>query len=174
MVNNTAFLIGLTIVAMLDLELDWADIKLAYVTCFLPEDHPVVLIKPPPGLDRSYGKYEVWEIHKALYGLEEAGRIFFLHLNKVLRNHGFKGSRIYDATYHMYGANVLPSKDDVSYKDNCVYNYLNMTSGSILYCATHVDDLIFGYNNKKLFKEIMDSIRKELTIGVLEKLETVI
>lgn len=49
-----------------------------------------------------------------------------------------------------------------------------MTSGSILYCATHVDDLIFGYNNKKLFKEIMDSIGKELTIGVLEKLETVI
>ena len=62
--------------AKLDLDVWLADAKQAYLGTWLPADHPPVYIHPPKCARRTPD--ETWQSLVAIYGMEIAGRLFYL------------------------------------------------------------------------------------------------
>ncbi|QRV85528.1 Copia-like polyprotein/retrotransposon [Ceratobasidium sp. AG-Ba] len=74
----------LSIVAALDLELLQIDVKTAFLHAKLEEE---IFMEQPPGF--SEGAMSVWKLNKAIYGLKQAARAFYLCLKAILENIGF-------------------------------------------------------------------------------------
>ncbi|QRW07704.1 Copia-like polyprotein/retrotransposon [Ceratobasidium sp. AG-Ba] len=74
----------LSIVAALDLELLQIDVKTAFLHAELEEE---IFMEQPPGF--SEGAMSVWKLNKAIYGLKQAARAFYLCLKAILENIGF-------------------------------------------------------------------------------------
>lgn len=84
----------LSYVAEHDLELHQADIKTAFLHGDLQE---VVYVRQPDGFHEG-GHQKVWRLHKALYGLRQAPRAWYLHLKQILEAKGFTASQA-DASF---------------------------------------------------------------------------
>ena len=97
----TPFLILLTVAAKLDIDVWAADIAQAYPHTKIPEDHPPIYMQPPKEVRTTPD--EIWRLLCALYGLEEAGRLFYIQLRAEFLAMGFKESKIYAATYTLNG-----------------------------------------------------------------------
>ena len=84
----------LSFVAENDLECHQADVKTAFLHGDLNE---VVYVRQPDGFHEG-GPNMVWRLNKALYGLRQAPRAWYLHLKQVLEGKGFTASQA-DASF---------------------------------------------------------------------------
>lgn len=77
----------LAIIAKYDLEFVQGDVKTAFLYGPLQE---VVYMKQPPGFEEKGKEGWVCRLKKAVYGLHQAPRAFYLHITNVLSRAGFK------------------------------------------------------------------------------------
>lgn len=125
----------IALAARYDLEFHVVDVKGAYLNGKLTEE---VYIKQPAGFDDGSGK--VLRLHKSLYGLPQAGRVWNAHL---------------DARFQKMGFQRLLS-------DRCVY--IRRAGDDIVIVAVHVDDMPILASNLRLIKETEDLLAQEFTI----------
>jgi len=78
----------LSYVALNDLELKHLDVSTAFLNGELKEE---VYIAVPPGLEKTY-KDKCFKLRKAIYGLRQAPRVWWLNLSKKLQDNGFKST----------------------------------------------------------------------------------
>lgn len=154
----TPFLMLLTVAAKLDIDVWAADVAQAYGHTKIPDDHPPIYMRPPKEVRKTHD--EVWRLRCALYGLEEAGRLFYMQLRGKLQTIGFQESRIFAATYAMHGKkrNARMSKFE--------------RKGIQFYVATWVDDIFLICPDDDLRREVMDHIKTVFKIGAEDRIQT--
>jgi transposase InsO family protein len=77
----------LALIAMYDMEFIQGDVKTAFLYGPLEE---TVYMRQPPGFAEKGKESWVCRLQKAVYGLHQAPRAFYLHISKVLGKAGFK------------------------------------------------------------------------------------
>ena len=122
----------------------WAiDIKGAYLQSNkLDRD---IFIRPPPDIRKAEGEDIVWKLNKPMYGLDDSGRKFYLKVKEILTGLEF----------------------DEMYEDNAFF-YLNKNGNLLAMISSHVDDFKIAAN-EKFGLEIIENIKKELTVSKVEK-----
>lgn len=156
----TAQLILLTVAARLDLDVHLADAKQAYLGTWLPHDHPAVYIRPPKCVRRTPD--EIWQSLVAIYGMEIAGRLFYLRVKRALIAAGMIESRIFQATYRYSGKTH-------------VARLSKFTSEEVtIFIATHVDDFMFVSTNEEFRKKFMDELKVTFTFGSDDQISTLL
>ena len=153
----TPFLILLTIAAILDIDVWAADIAQAYPHTMVPENHPPIYMQPPKEVRTTPD--EIWRLLCALYGLEEAGRLFYLQLRAEFLAMGFRESKIYAATYTL-------SNTQESQLSKFELN------GAWCLVATWVDDIFMICPDENLRQRIMSYIKLTFKIGAESKIKT--
>ena len=122
----------------------WAiDIKGAYLQSNnLDRD---IFISPPPDIRKTVGDDIVWKLNKPMYGLDDSGRKFYLKVKEILTEMEF----------------------DEMYEDNAFF-YLNKDEKLLAMISSHVDDFKIA-SDEEFGLEIIENIRKHLTISKIEK-----
>ena len=156
----TAQLILLTVAAVLDLDVWIADAKQAYLGTWLPSDHPPVYIRPPPCARRTGD--EIWQSFVAIYGMEIAGRLFYLRVKNALVALGMIESRIFQATYRYSGKTHIAQLSKFS------------SNEATIYIATHVDDFLFVSTNDDFRRQFMDELKVHFTFGSEDRITTLL
>jgi transposase InsO family protein len=121
--------------------LDQYDAKNAYLHGKIDVD---IYLSPPPGFEKFHqnGEKLFWKLNKSLYGLKQAGRIWYNLLTDALLEAGFTRSNV----------------------DLCFF-YLFKGSYFIL-LAVHVDDATSLCNSKQLRDEIMKPLQEKLQFSL--------
>ena len=107
------------------------DVENAYLEA--PIDKEIYMYLPPERFKRPNGKPIKVKLNRSLYGLKQAGELWFQYLREKLIGLGFT------PCIH----------------DRCIYKKIDPESGTRTYVIVYVDDIIFMGNNEK---EIDDSI----------------
>lgn len=116
------------------------DIKCAYLYAKLSE---LIFVEQPEGFVENTKEGFVWKLDKALYGLRQAGREWFLELDNTFNELGF--DKIKDS--------------------NCIYVFK-----SEVIVLVYVDDFaVFAKNNERL-NEVINLIKLKFEIKVLGKI----
>ena len=111
------------------------DVKSAFLNDFIEEE---VYIEQPPGfVDPIYPDF-VFKLDKALYSLKQVPRAWYERLSTFRISNGF-----------------VKDKIDITLFTKHVDSY-------ILIVQIHVDDIIFGFTNEKLYKEFESCMKKSL------------
>eukprot|EP00798_Chlamydomonas_sp_ICE-L_P000410 gene410-biopygen143 len=103
-------------VAALDLELRHVDVRTAFLNGDLAEE---VYIAVPEGLHDMYPD-KCFKLEKAIYGLLQALRVWWLNLSSTLAKHGFKPT----------------------FADQCLF--IKQGAKGLVYCLVYVDDILFA------------------------------
>ena len=85
----------------------------------------------------------VLRLKRGIYGLKQAGRIWYKRMAKGLTKLGFIRS---------------PS-------DNCLFYMMNKDMTDVIFITTWVDDCIVSYNNPTTWRKVLKKICKEFTLG---------
>jgi hypothetical protein len=104
------------------------DVKSAFLNGSLSEE---IYIRPPPG---SPVTDKVFRLHKSLYGLKQAARVWHTTLNQAMLKENFVQSK----------------------HDECLYIY--SAHGDVCYAIVHVDDMIFACNSESLIDNKIKSL----------------
>ena len=156
----TPQLMLLTIAAVLDIDVWFGDAKQAYLGTWLPDDHPPVYIRPPKCARRSFD--EIWQSFVAIYGMEIAGRLFYLRVKNALVALGMIESTIFQATYRYSGK-------------TCVARLSKFTLEDVqIFIATHVDDFIFVSTNDEFRLKLMKELSMTFTFGTDDQISTLL
>ena len=107
---------------MHDLELEWVDVKTAFLHGELEEE---IYMDQPEGFIVPGKEKFVCKLKRSLYGLKQSPRQWYKRFDSFMIAHGFKRS-----TY-----------------DNCVYN--KSVDGSPIYLVLYVDDMLVTAKGKK-------------------------
>jgi hypothetical protein len=102
--------------AIKDYEIHVIDVKSAFLNSKMP-DNQKLYVKQPPGFAEPGKEDWVWLLLKGLYGLKQAGRLWYEELCRILISLGFT----------------------VCTSDPCVF--FRRTSNGLLIITSHVDDL---------------------------------
>ncbi|POW14882.1 hypothetical protein PSHT_07293 [Puccinia striiformis] len=124
-----------------DLKIHQLDVRSAFLTCPL-EDKVTML--PPPGYKGPSGN--IFELHKAVYGLRQAPLVWYKRLSNFLKSIGFT----------------------VSVSDPCVYYRAGSPGKPMTWIYGHVDDLAIISSDPLVFKS---EIEKEFEIKYLGEAE---
>lgn len=124
-----------------NLKIHQLDVRSAFLTCPL-EDKVTML--PPPGYEGPSGN--IFELHKAVYGLRQAPLVWYKRLSNFLKSIGFK----------------------VSVSDPCVYWRGESSGKPMTWIYGHVDDLAIISKDPLVFKA---EIEKEFDIKYLGEAE---
>jgi hypothetical protein len=89
-----------------------------------------------PDIDNP-GSRKYARLRKSLYGLKQAGKLWFDDLNATLKDFG-----------------AVPTQHD-----QCVFTYHN-SKGAIMYLAIHVDDLLIVASEEHLIDELHEHLKK--------------
>eukprot|EP00798_Chlamydomonas_sp_ICE-L_P015044 gene15044-biopygen24097 len=103
-------------VAALDLELRHVDVRTAFLNGDLAEE---VYIAVPEGLHVMYPD-KCFKLDKAIYGIKQAPRVWWLNLSSTLAKHGFKPT----------------------FADQCLF--IKQGAKGLVYCLVYVDDILFA------------------------------
>ena len=104
------------------------DVTTAFLNGYLQEE---IYMRQPKGFDEGE---KVLKLHKSLYGLKQAARVWNLALHDALLKIGFKQSEA----------------------DQCLYTFKE--NDSVCYVIIHVDDMLFAATNKFLIDQIVTKI----------------
>ena len=115
------------------------DVKCAYLYADITEN---IFMKQPPGFIQSDKPHLVCKLNKALYGLHQSGRVWFMEINKVLTDIGFKKLEWC----------------------NCVY-----TLKSKIVLLLYVDDIVIFGKNKSIIEDSIKNISKFFDLKALGK-----
>ena len=149
-VKITTIRVVLAIAAANDYNLTSIDVCQAYLQGKLEED---LYMQMPPGLpSRSRdGRRLVVKLERSIYGLKQAGRVWWQLLTSFLLEWGFKQSTI----------------------DVCLYTYTS-PSGSILWLLVWVDDTIIVDNDNDLRERFVSDLGKRFPIEDKHDLEWIL
>lgn len=135
--RSSTFRTLLTIASARNLIVQQYDVKTAFLNGSLEEE---IYMKPPPGyLDSN----KVLKLHKSLYGLKQAARVWNQTLNKSMTNQGFRQSKY----------------------DECLYVLNNQSD--VCYAIVHVDDMIFASNTTDLISTKITELNKTFELKYL-------
>lgn len=115
------------------------DVKSAYLYANL--DCELYMWQPQGFVDKDKPEY-VCKIQKAIYGLHQSGRQWFLEIDKKLRSLGFKSLQWV----------------------NCVYTY-----NTDLILLLYVDDIVLMGRNMKIIEDVLKVIRSNFEVKELGK-----
>lgn len=113
------------------------DVKTAFLNGTLQEE---IFMKPPQGYNLNN---KVLKLHKSLYGLKQAARVWNQTLHKALCSLGFKQSL----------------------HDDCLY--ILRKENSLCFMICHVDDIIFAANSENLITSLSSSLSKNFELKCL-------
>ena len=123
----------LSIAAQHDLVLKQIDFDTAFLNAPLKEE---VYIRPPDGYGNINPKL-IWKLERSLYGLKQAGRNWYIELDKAMKNLGYEPLAM----------------------DPCLYIRKTL-KGNLMYTTVYVDDQITACNTEDV--EEWESVRKSL------------
>jgi hypothetical protein len=126
--------------------LDSIDIKTAFLYGDLSEE---LYMRQPEGCTSSGNPKFVWRLHKAIYGLKQASRVWYLKLKKVLLELDFHVAPCDPATFYRY-------EED----------------GHRSHLFVHVDDIIIAALLQVVIDQIKAEIKSKLDITDCGKLHT--
>lgn len=135
--RSSTFRTLLTVASARNLVVQQYDVKSAFLHGTLSEE---IYMKHPPG---SCETNTVLRLHKSLYGLKQAARVWNQTLHKAMTNEGFKQSRY----------------------DECLYVYKD--ESNICYAIVHVDDMIFASNSLTFIQTKIESLNKSFELKCL-------
>ena len=149
-VKITTIRVVLAIAAARDYNLTSIDVQQAFLQGKLDED---LYMQMPPGLPSrsSDGRRIVCKLDRSLYGLKQAGRVWWQLLTSFLLDWGFKQSAI----------------------DVCLYTYTSPT-GSILWLLVWVDDTIIVDDDEALRERFVADLGKRFPIEDKHELEWIL
>ena len=134
--------IALQICASKGFKLKTFDFKKAYLNANITEDHGEVYMRPQKSAKTSPGT--IWKLNKAVYGLNDSGRNWWLKLNRVMQEIGYEPSNHDQALYYRRNRKTLAIE------------------GIIM---THVDDLMVGASESEhqRFESLLQKTNLEFT-----------
>lgn len=100
----------------------------------------------PPGFEYPKAPNHVYKLHKALYALQKVRRTWYEMLISFLVAQGFKRGRINTTLF------------------------TKRKEGDLHIIQLYVDDIIFGYKNRRLCEEIYSMMSKEFEISMMAEL----
>ena len=137
----------LSITAYYDLELHQMDVKTAFLNGDL--DHEIYM-EQPEGFIAPNQQHLVCKLHKAIYGLKQAGRSWNIKIDDTLRRLGF--------------AALIT--------DSCVYVY---SSGRVVvYIALYVDDLLLVSNSLPALTRLKADLAQQFSMKDLGEAQYVL
>ena len=136
--RSSTFRTLLTIASARNLIVKQYDVKTAFLNGTLKEE---IYMKYPPGYCDSSDK--VLKLHKSLYGLKQAARVWNQTLNSSMTEAGFQQSK----------------------NDECLYMLKNPLG--ICYTIVHVDDMIFASTSSQLLDISIDKLNKSFELKCL-------
>jgi len=132
-VKMTTIRILLAIVALYDLELHQMDVKTAFLNGVLNE---LIHMEQPPGFIKG-GRDMVCQLNKAIYGLRQSSRVWYLTIAEFLAKLGFK--RV-ESDYGLF---------------------VNWTATSKCLISLYVDDLLIACNSMDYLVEVKHKLSQE-------------
>ena len=135
--RSSTFRILLAIASARNFIVQQYDVKSAFLNGTLSEE---IYLKPPPG---SIETDKVLRLHKSLYGLKQAARVWNQTLHEAMSKEGFVQSK----------------------HDECLYIYQRDTD--VCYSIVHVDDMIFSGNSILVIQTIIASLNKSFELKCL-------
>ncbi|TFY83163.1 hypothetical protein EWM64_g851 [Hericium alpestre] len=130
-----------------DLEVHQMDVKTAYLHGELEEE---IYLQPPAGFGMPEGK--VWKLIKSVYGLKQAGRVWYLCIKSEFEKLGY--TRI-DS-------------------DHSFFTKWAHEDGTILYAAIYVDDIILVSNLMDALLEAKEALKHLFNMSDLGKVHWVL
>ena len=113
------------------------DVKSAFLNGTLNEE---IFMKPPPNLQHDN---KVLKLHKSLYGLKQAARVWNQTLHKAMINEKFIQSKF----------------------DECLYSF--KYDSDVCYAIVHVDDMIFASNSISIIESKTAALNKSFELKCL-------
>lgn len=129
----------LSVAASNDWEIDHLDVRSAFLNANIDQE---IYIYPPTNY-QSYsadGTKLFWKMKKAIYGLKQSSRLWFITCRKLLCDYGFQ----------------------VSASDPCIFVYRE--SGGIAVIDIHVDDMILATSLKMTASAVKEYLMDKLPI----------
>lgn len=120
------------------------DVKSAFLHGDLNE---TVYVEQPQGYQKQGEKDKVYKMKKDLYGLRQAPRAWYSKIESYFQKEGFE---------------KCPSEHTLFVKTG--------KQGMLLIVSLYVDDLIFIGNNKEMFEEFKESMKKEFDMTDLGRM----
>lgn len=135
--RSTTFRTLLSVASARNLIVQQFDVKTAFLNGALKEE---IYLKPPPGFVTTN---QVLKLHKSLYGLKQAARVWNQTLNEALIQLNFIQSQ----------------------HDECLY-ILSMQN-EVCYLIIHVDDMILASNSINVIKHIITQLNTKFELKCL-------
>lgn len=135
--RSSTFRILLTIASARKYVVKQYDVKTAFLNGNLSEE---IYMKPPPGYQETN---QVLKLHKSLYGLKQAARVW----NQTLKT-------------AMVSVNFNQSKSD-----ECLFIFKDQSH--ICYAIVHVDDMIFASDSVELIERLVTELNKSFGLKCL-------
>lgn len=117
------------------------DVKTAFLNGTLEEE---IYIRQPKGFNINK---KVFKLHKSLYGLKQAARVWNQELHQSLLSIGFYQSD----------------------SDSCLYYAIR--DENICYLLVHVDDIVAASNSKKFMDDLMNRVKAKYSITDLGEIK---
>jgi hypothetical protein len=114
--SDAAVRMFLTMVAILHKSCRQVDVVTAYLHAALKQHK--IYMRQPPGFESPAGDGEVWLLLMALYGLRQAGHLWFKEIRKKLMDMGFKPLQEEPCIYRRGSAYILIWVDDLLIADD--------------------------------------------------------
>lgn len=127
--RSTTFRTLLSIAGKNKLFVKQYDVKTAFLNGRLDEE---IYMKPPQGMDIGT---KVFKLHKSIYGLKQAARVWNNTLHKGLIDRGFTQSK----------------------SDSCLY--VKRSNNDVCLLIVHVDDIVFASNTENNITEVINALR---------------
>ena len=125
----------LALAAEMDLEVHQLDVKTAYLNGVLDEE---IFLEPPEGFKSRDGI--VWRLKKSLYGLKQAGRVWYKRIRREIESLGFTACA----------------------SDPCLF--YKVEDGKLTLIAVYVDDMILASKALEDLESVKNLLKKSFSI----------
>ncbi|CAM9386001.1 unnamed protein product, partial [Heterosigma akashiwo] len=132
---------------------DAVDSSLDISTVFLNGDiNGDVYVRQPPGFKDPQHPNKVWKLNKALYGLQQSPRLWYMELHEHLLSLGFQRSGY----------------------ESCLYTRRDDSSGGELMVAVYVDNLVISGSSSAMVSEFKRSLASKYDLTDLGELTQIL
>jgi hypothetical protein len=127
-----------------DFKLYKMDVKSAFLNGPIQE---LVYVEQPPGFEDPKLHNHAYKLHKALYGLKHAPRVWYECLREFLLKQGF----------------------DKDKEDPTLFTY--KVNKDIFVCQIYIDDIIFGSTNHSFCEKFSRTMNKRFEMSMMGELK---
>jgi hypothetical protein len=139
-VHKDSLRLFLSVAAAESLMVHQADVKAAFLQAPLSER---IYMRAPPGYSsvNADGCEEIWELHKAIYGLKQASNAFWNAIHSHLIEKGFES--------------ILG--------DPCLFRRVAL-DGSVILVCTYIDDVTYAVSSQEAADSFLSELRERFVI----------